>query len=470
MTGRSVTRFHGAAHGWVAGMIVGVIGVLTVVTLAAVARSELATAAAGGAAIGVAFLVLLAAGWADGLYVLILAIPLPAAFTADARLTLVAPITAAVVFGWFVNWGVDRRPLRLGDLPRRSVALLLAAFAIAVLFANARLLAVREFINIAVLVALFVAATELFTGRPSRVRAVINLLVAVAAVCGMLALLEAVQLLPGQFPRWETPFNRAALGFGQPNALGLFLAVTLPLSVYKLVTARSIPQRVVGATATLLVALGLLGTFSRGSWLAVLAGGGVLAFAKAGRWTVRIWAVALIGAVVTDVASGGVLTDTVRRTVGDWVLEQRAVLVLVGVLMFVDNPFFGVGPGGFAEQVENYAARIPQLWDLQPTPHNAYIQMAAETGAIGLVALIVFFAALSMVALRRARAASDDSAVSAEERSLRLALLWSVATVVLAGLVVWPFSHGAGQAVVLIAALAVAGTGRATHASAVRTR
>ncbi len=460
----SVRVWHlvsGPAMGWVAGAIVALIGAATAVTLAATARGDVPTAAAGGVVIAMGFVALLVAGWTDGLTVLLLAIPLPAAYSAGARLTLVAPLTAVIVFAWVVNWGIARRRLVLGAFPVLGTAALLVAFAIATLFAEARVLAVRESINIGVLIALFVAATELLGNEPVRRRRVVDLLVTIAGACGLLAILESVQILPGEFPRWETPFNRAALGFGQPNALGLFLAVTLPLATHKLVSARSNAQRVRGVAVTLLVAFGLVATFSRGSWLAVFVGAAALAFAGAGKWTVRIWIVAVLGAVVTDVVSGGVLRDTIQRTMGDWVLEQRAVLMLAGLLMFFDHPLVGVGPGGFGEQLERYAVQIPELWDLQATPHNAYVQMGAETGAIGVAALLCFLVAVLAVAVRRARATNSDRDATVHERSLRRALLWSTATIVVAGLVVWPFSHGSGQAVVVVMALTVAAVGGA---------
>jgi O-antigen ligase len=114
--------------------------------------------------------------------------------------------------------------------------------------------------------------------------------------------------------------------------------------------------------------------------------------------------------------------------------------------MFIDHPVLGVGPGGFAVNLDRYGAQIPQLSDYLPTPHNAYVQMAAETGVIGLLAFVCFLAAGLFVAIRAARSAPPDV------RGLRLSLLWSYATMCAAGLVVWPFAHGTGQAVLVVAA------------------
>ena len=41
------------------------------------------------------------------------------------------------------------------------------------------------------------------------------------------------------------------------------------------------------------------------------------------------------------------------RTVGDVIVEQRVGLVWSGVLMFLDRPFLGFGPGGYAEALSD---------------------------------------------------------------------------------------------------------------------
>jgi O-antigen ligase len=120
--------------------------------------------------------------------------------------------------------------------------------------------------------------------------------------------------------------------------------------------------------------------------------------------------------------------------------------------MFLDHPILGVGPGGFAEQVERYAPLLPQLYDIQPTPHNAFIQMAAEAGIFGLLASV-----LVLVSLFRVLRGRTLAALGADERRLQFALIWSLAAVGVASLASWPLSHGAGEAIVLVLALACAG-------------
>src|SRR5205823_3247630 len=88
-------------------------------------------------------------------------------------------------------------------------------------------------------------------------------------------------------PGWIDPAHhstlksRAASTFSNPNMLGTYLALSLPCSLALVMEART-PELVAAASvASLLVFGGLALTFSRGAWLAGLAG--ILAFA----WLMR---------------------------------------------------------------------------------------------------------------------------------------------------------------------------------------
>jgi O-antigen ligase len=68
--------------------------------------------------------------------------------------------------------------------------------------------------------------------------------------------------------------------------------------------------------------------------------------------------------------------------------------------MFLAAPWFGQGPGGFAELAETYARPGPGRPDLDPRliswPHNVFIEVLVEKGIAGLAA----FAGLWGLALR----------------------------------------------------------------------
>lgn len=440
---------------WLPGALTGALGVGAMLALAGAASRDVVTTAVGGGIALAALSGLVAAGWIDGLAVVAISLPFPALVSTESiRLVAAAPVTAAVVLGLALRWGKLGGPLLAGGMPWRSALLLGASALAATVFALHPGAAARELLNLWVLLAFLAAATDTIARDPRVVRPLVFLLVTTAAVCGVLGVLEAARIIPGEFPRGT--FNRASLGFGQPNALGLFFAVVLPLAVHLAGSARSRAGRLLGGTAVALTVAGLVSTFSRGSWLAVLLGAGALTLARQGRFALRIWTWALLAAVAADLVTGGALRETVARTIGDWVIEQRLALMLAGVVMFLSRPWIGVGPGGYALELDHFGAGIPQLWDLQPTPHNAFVQMAAEAGVVGLLAFVAFMGAVLITLLRSAREAartSDTAAAVREDRGIERAVLWSFSAALVASMAVQPFSHGPGQAVMLVAAI-----------------
>lgn len=433
--------------------------------LAGLARSNPPAAIAGGLAAGLALVLLVSAGWLNGLDIVALSLPFPALYaTSDLRIATAAPVTAAVVFALTLRRGLQPDPLDFGGTPRRSLAGLGITILAAAVVAAYPVVSAREVLNLGILLALLLLATDQLSGRPERVRRLSHTLVTVAAVCGGLALLETLRILPGSFPRSGTAFNRAALGFGQPNALGLFFAIMAPLAIYRRGAARTPGGRALATTAVAVIVLGLVGTFSRGSWLSLLGGSAALLVSGARRRLVRFWIGVAVVAVLVDVVSGGALRDTFRRTLGDWVIEQRFGLMLAGIAMFLAHPLLGVGPGGYARNLDRFGAQIFSLWDYLPTPHNAYIQMAAEAGLLGLVAFVVFMAASWWGVGRRLRLPARIGR-TADALDFDRALLWSLTTIALAGMVVWPLSHGTGEAVMLVLAMSFATPGASRSGS-----
>lgn len=446
---------HGAgAEAWIAAGGVGVAAAGAVLGLGGAAASVPVLAIGGGAVFCAGLLILLAGGWVDGLVLLALALPLPALYSGDAaRLSPAAAMTGVVVLGWMLRRGADRRPLDFGVLPRRPTLLFAGAVAVSAAFAQAMLPALRELVNLWLMLALLLVAADAGRSEPAGAGRVARAIALVAGIAGVLAVLEAVGVLPGRFPRAGTPFNRAALGFEWPNELAMFFALALPFSVHARTAAARAGGRALATAGVVSCMLGLTATFSRGSWLAALTATGVLLLTGERRRTLRIWAVALLLVLAVDVATGGTIRSRIAATMTDQVVPQRLALQLTGLLMFQAHPVVGVGPGGFGEALDRFGPQVAWLWDYVGSAHNLYIHVAAEMGAVGLVALLVFLGAVFIALLRSARAAVRDPEMSTEATSLRRTALWAFATACLVGMVEWPFAHGIGQLVMLIAGL-----------------
>ena len=426
------------------GAFLGYVGVMS-------ANVELALA--GALLAGGGLLVIVCAGWLDPMMLLIWSLPLPALYSTDtARVAPALLVSVVVTIAWLFGRGLDPRPLPWRVLPWRATLALLGAIVFAAVLAQQPMAAARELINWGVLLALLFVIITVLADAPDRVRKIALTIALLASVCGALAFLETLGFIPARFARPTSSLNRAALGFGWPNELGMFMALCLPFSVYACSLAATPRQRAftrIGLAATI---VGLVATFSRGSWLAVLMASLVLLFAGERRFVLRVWLCALLAALVLDVMSGGAIRDRIASTIGDWVVEQRAALTLAGVLMFRAHPFTGVGPGGFADSLQEFGPGITWLWDYLPTAQNAYVQMAAEAGIVGLLGLLVFLGATLRVLLRATRARRN----AGSDVRLHRTLLWSFSVACMLGFVEWTFAHGIGQLIMLVSALALA--------------
>lgn len=463
--------------GWIAAGAVGVLGCGTVLAGAGWATGSLEFGVLGGLLLALALIVLLTTGWVESLLLLALCLPLPALYATEAlRISPAAVATALVVLAWILGRGVDGRRFALDALPHRAVLALFGSVALAAAFAQSPLPALRELVNFALILGLLVVATDLLASVPGRIRPLVLVLAGVAGSTGFLAVLEAVGMWPGRFPLPGTGFHRATLGFGWPNELAMYLAIALPLAVYACETTRAARRQVPHVLAWLALAgtiLGLGATFSRGSWIAVLASTVVLLALRRRGWVVRLWVAALLSIMVLNLLFGGALQDRIAGTVEDPFIAQRVGLTLAGVLMFLAHPIVGVGPGGFAESLDRFGPEVGWLWDYVGTAHNAYVDVAAEMGLIGLTAFVAFLTTVFVILLRGARRAEDIVGQAAEdgtgeapaaivdeamidEASLRRALLWSYATVCVVGFTAWPFAHGIAQLIMLVAAAGLA--------------
>lgn len=104
--------------------------------------------------------------------------------------------------------------------------------------------------------------------------------------------------------------------------------------------------------------------------------------------------------------------------------------------MFRAHPVIGLGLGGFAREHHLYRPSWSISYTFIPRVHNQYLEVLAETGLIGLLSLLLFFAGLARLLL--ARKAGPDPGTSV----LRLGL-----TASLLGLAVQALSFGIMQQV-----------------------
>jgi O-antigen ligase len=196
--------------------------------------------------------------------------------------------------------------------------------------------------------------------------------------------------------------NRLTVGtFTQPNSLGGFLVLLAPFALAAALVERR--GRLVSLGALLVISIGVYETFSRGALMGLAAVPFVFLRGRRLLFVVPLVVVAVL--VVTP----GLVTErfaTVNQSGGD--LATRQDFWNAGLHIWADNPVLGVGLGGFPNAYSQ--ARVPAkqfLPDsvLEPPPHahNLFIQMLAEQGVLGLLALLAVLGVAVRMALELRR-------------------------------------------------------------------
>ncbi|HEX2165577.1 MAG TPA: O-antigen ligase family protein, partial [Thermoanaerobaculia bacterium] len=249
---------------------------------------------------------------------------------------------------------------------------------------------------------------------------------------------------------------RIAGPLGDPNYFAQILLVLVPLALALAWgegswTGRRGRRRALALLAAGLLVAGTVLTYSRGAALAlaVVIGVAVVLHGVRPRHVAAAVAAALLLAVLAPEGFARRLT-TLAEIVpgGEEVLEpdssfaKRRLVTAAAWRMFLDRPEVGVGAGNYAHHFTRYADRVgsdARLYEepgARNFPHNLYLEVAAETGVLGLAAwggvLLAAFVTL-LAARRRLRAAGD----------LRTAALADGVAAGLVGyLVTWLFLHG----------------------------
>jgi tetratricopeptide (TPR) repeat protein len=185
--------------------------------------------------------------------------------------------------------------------------------------------------------------------------------------------------------------------FGNPNFLGSFLTVLIPLAVGRLVAQRRLIRAVM--VAFVLVALLMLFlTFSRGAWLAVAVALPVqIALLWRGKFQPGQWwraqsstvragvGVLIVGVVVVAVIAGAFFVNSLTRAGRS--TDLRLQIYTTAVDMFAEKPIAGHGLFTFGRGLARAQSMPPR------TPHSHAhdipLNVAAELGIVGLIALTV---------------------------------------------------------------------------------
>lgn len=234
--------------------------------------------------------------------------------------------------------------------------------------------------------------------------------------------------------------------FGNPNFLGAFLVVLIPQAMSRAAASRSRLIRGVLSVYILLSLALLFLTFSRGAWVGLAAGGALwlwLMLRAGGRFSLRAWwqgqpnglkAVWLAGgaaALVVLALASVLLVRSLTASGRD--VGLRTELYAAAAQLFAEKPLTGHGLFTYGRGL----VRLPGIEPDKPHSHahNIILQVAAETGLPGLVALAVTLALMTRAVRANWKFSPPDAPLMAwgNEQRRRIMLAGAAAGVVAFG-------------------------------------
>ncbi len=197
--------------------------------------------------------------------------------------------------------------------------------------------------------------------------------------------------------------TRSAGALPDPIALGNVLAIITPLIVCLAVWERRPLARLGLAVAGAVTALGVILTFSRMSWFGAAAGALLCVVLLPGRArlaTVLGLAVTLIGVGAVGASFGGKdlgrrltsafnPTNTQSSYVGTALADRERVRLWRAAVQIAEGQPLGTGFGRLVPQLDRHGVSVPAAANSQ----SWYLEITAEAGILGAVALVGLIAA-----------------------------------------------------------------------------
>jgi O-antigen ligase len=196
--------------------------------------------------------------------------------------------------------------------------------------------------------------------------------------------------------------------FDQPNPYAGYINIPLSITLALTLLGRNWPIRMLAGLAAVMLGIAEYLSQSRGGEMAIAAA--LVFIVLAGmpriRAFMRAFIILLLGLLEGLLAGwiplnifspimhflGLVQISFLEPTSQDYSTAERLAHWFAGLHMFLDHPLLGVGIGNYADAYPQYFITI--FTDPLGHAHNYYINIAAETGSIGLIAFALFLLAV----------------------------------------------------------------------------
>lgn len=196
--------------------------------------------------------------------------------------------------------------------------------------------------------------------------------------------------------------NRVTGPVDDPNYYAMFLTMVLPIALYRFLSGTNRVTRLLGLVTAAPILLTILFTYSRGAFLALVIVGILITIERQINPYKFVPVILIAALVIVPMLPTG-FGDRLATLTGlldpsattERSLRGRSSEVIVAFWMFQDYPILGVGWGNYEENYLNYSSRLgldTRYEDRQA--HSMYLEVAAETGVVGLVVFGAMIAAL----------------------------------------------------------------------------
>jgi O-antigen ligase len=198
--------------------------------------------------------------------------------------------------------------------------------------------------------------------------------------------------------------TRASGPIGEKNRFAQVMLMMVPIGLFHAWGEQSGRLRFIAFLLTGLIFIGGSLAFSRGAQVGVLLLIAIMTFMryiKVQQLLIILLSIVMLmlafpqntvrfntlGALFSSEEEGGLRS-------ADGSIQGRATEMLAAMLVFMDHPVIGVGPGMFGYEMAEYA-KIVSLRHITTTreAHSLYLGVAAETGTLGFVTLMGIFIA-----------------------------------------------------------------------------
>lgn len=175
---------------------------------------------------------------------------------------------------------------------------------------------------------------------------------------------------------------------GNPNVLGEYILLVLPVSVGLLWIKKKPLQKLVYLAITGILFLALILTFSRGCWIGIMIAAAIFITFVAGKlWGLGLIALPILPAVLPESITNRFLS------IGDLQDSSTSyrVYIWMGTLAMMKDFWksgIGMGSEAFAEVYPFYSYHSI----VAPHSHNLFLQIAVESGVVGILVFLLILA------------------------------------------------------------------------------